>query len=223
MADIWFGSDHDDTFGALNVTPFGKHAPVCTLAISGRGRPALGDVRASQPLGARIRQVVAGARRPRAAVTCPLEGSSDPASGLPHCRGRSSAPVTPGSDDYYKHYRPDVFAEESLTAQAARPAGVGRHQWWQLRGLPQHALYWRRHGADVTDRDLHAPRSSLLSHWHPALDELTITTIDDLGDGDLPTSRSPPGGAPSTSSPMCALGTSWNSVQSIESRFYVER
>ena len=27
VADIWFGSDHDDTFGALNVTPFGKHAP----------------------------------------------------------------------------------------------------------------------------------------------------------------------------------------------------
>ncbi len=26
-ADIWFGSDHDDTFGALNVTPFGKDTP----------------------------------------------------------------------------------------------------------------------------------------------------------------------------------------------------
>ncbi len=27
VADIWFGSDHDDTFGALNVTPFGKGTP----------------------------------------------------------------------------------------------------------------------------------------------------------------------------------------------------
>jgi hypothetical protein len=27
VSDIWFGSDHDDTFGALNVTPFGKHTP----------------------------------------------------------------------------------------------------------------------------------------------------------------------------------------------------
>ena len=27
VADIWFGSEHDDTFGALNVTPFGKNAP----------------------------------------------------------------------------------------------------------------------------------------------------------------------------------------------------
>lgn len=26
-ADLWFGSDHDDTFGALNVTPFGKNKP----------------------------------------------------------------------------------------------------------------------------------------------------------------------------------------------------
>lgn len=27
IADIWFGSEHDDTFGALNVTPFGKDTP----------------------------------------------------------------------------------------------------------------------------------------------------------------------------------------------------
>jgi hypothetical protein len=26
-ADIWFGSEHDDTFGALNITPFGKDVP----------------------------------------------------------------------------------------------------------------------------------------------------------------------------------------------------
>ena len=26
-ADLWFGSDNDDTFGALNVTPFGKNKP----------------------------------------------------------------------------------------------------------------------------------------------------------------------------------------------------
>jgi hypothetical protein len=27
VADIWFSSAHDDTFGALNVTPFGKAIP----------------------------------------------------------------------------------------------------------------------------------------------------------------------------------------------------
>ena len=27
LADIWFASDHDDSFGALNVTSFGKNAP----------------------------------------------------------------------------------------------------------------------------------------------------------------------------------------------------
>ena len=27
MADIWFGSTHDDTFGALNVSPFEKDPP----------------------------------------------------------------------------------------------------------------------------------------------------------------------------------------------------
>ena len=26
-ADIWFSSAHDDTFGVLNVTPFGKQRP----------------------------------------------------------------------------------------------------------------------------------------------------------------------------------------------------
>ena len=45
----------------------------------------------------------------------------------------------------------------------------------------QHALYWQGHGANVTIATL-MPQASLLSHWHPALAELTITTIDDLGD-----------------------------------------
>ena len=31
MADIWFFSSHDDTFGALNVTPYGKHRPTMSL------------------------------------------------------------------------------------------------------------------------------------------------------------------------------------------------
>ena len=30
-ADIWFFSSHDDTFGALNVTPYGKHRPSMSL------------------------------------------------------------------------------------------------------------------------------------------------------------------------------------------------
>ena len=29
-SDIWFESGHDDTFGALNVTPFGKPRPSVT-------------------------------------------------------------------------------------------------------------------------------------------------------------------------------------------------
>jgi hypothetical protein len=27
VADIWFGSSHDDTFGAFNVSPYAKHEP----------------------------------------------------------------------------------------------------------------------------------------------------------------------------------------------------
>ena len=41
-ADIWFFSSHDDTFGALNVTPYGKHRPTMSLtygATEPRDRP----------------------------------------------------------------------------------------------------------------------------------------------------------------------------------------
>ena len=37
-ADIWFSSAHDDTFGALNVTPFGKIVPDAGWLAAGLGR-----------------------------------------------------------------------------------------------------------------------------------------------------------------------------------------
>ena len=37
VADIWFSSAHDDTFGALNVTPFGKIVPSASWLSSGLG------------------------------------------------------------------------------------------------------------------------------------------------------------------------------------------
>jgi hypothetical protein len=37
VADIWFSSAHDDTFGALNVTPFGKVIPSRSWLASGLG------------------------------------------------------------------------------------------------------------------------------------------------------------------------------------------
>jgi hypothetical protein len=37
VADIWFSSAHDDTFGALNVTPFGKVIPSPSWLASGLG------------------------------------------------------------------------------------------------------------------------------------------------------------------------------------------
>lgn len=47
-ADIWFGSDHDDTFGALNVTPFGKDAPDGTWLTDEGGRRLLTAATASR-------------------------------------------------------------------------------------------------------------------------------------------------------------------------------
>jgi hypothetical protein len=39
VADIWFSSAHDDTFGALNVTPFGKAIPSRSWLGTGLGYP----------------------------------------------------------------------------------------------------------------------------------------------------------------------------------------
>jgi FMN phosphatase YigB (HAD superfamily) len=46
VADIWFGSEHDDTFGALNITPFGKDSPdLRWLGASGEQRFAAAAMR----------------------------------------------------------------------------------------------------------------------------------------------------------------------------------
>ena len=128
-------------------------------------------------------------------------------------------PGDPWLHEYYKQYRPAVFAEESRPLKLLVLLGSA-----DISGgsyvIFQHAHYWQRHGADVTIATL-MPRASLLSHWHPALDELTITTIDDLGDEVYDVT----------------VATWWRTVyelpeirtrhalyfvQSIESRFYVD-
>ena len=128
-------------------------------------------------------------------------------------------PGDPWLHEYYKQYRPAVFAEESRPLKLLVLLGSA-----DISGgsyvIFQHAHYWQRHGADVTIATL-MPRAALLSHWHPALDELTITTIDDLGDEVYDVT----------------VATWWRTVyelpeirtrhalyfvQSIESRFYVD-
>jgi FMN phosphatase YigB (HAD superfamily) len=47
VADIWFSSLHDDTFGALNVTPFGKPLPSMRFAYESRPVQESGEALAS--------------------------------------------------------------------------------------------------------------------------------------------------------------------------------
>lgn len=123
----------------------------------------------------------------------------------------------PWLHEYYEQYRPRVFGDPAEPIKIVVLLGSA-----DISGgsyvIFQHALHWQRRGADVTIATL-MPRAALFSDWHPALRELTITTIDDLKDEvyDL------------------AVATWWRTVyelpnvrarhalyfiQSIESRFY---
>lgn len=89
-------------------------------------------------------------------------------------------PGDPWLHEYYEQYRPDVFRDPSEPIKIVVLLGSA-----DISGgtyvIFQHALYWQRHGADVTIATL-MPRAALFSDWHPALRELKITTIDDLHD-----------------------------------------
>ncbi len=89
-------------------------------------------------------------------------------------------PGDPWLHEYYEQYRPEVFSEPTDPLKIVVLLGSA-----DISGgtyvIFQHALFWQRHGADVTIATL-MPRAALFSDWHPALRELRITTLDELND-----------------------------------------
>jgi O-antigen biosynthesis protein len=88
-------------------------------------------------------------------------------------------PGDPWLHEYYEQFRPRAFGDDDklkiVIILGSADISGGSYV------IFQHAMYCKRHGADVTIATM-VPHRAVANHWHPALDELAFCSVDDLGD-----------------------------------------